>query len=555
MAEEPTGNTYRPNHMDKLRKYHYWRAIGLIILVFSAVFLLFYNLQLNPRPWHDEGAALTLAKTLAQDGVYAVKSSEGYQTFGPVQSVGPTVIFPIAGVFKIFGAGLIQGRWVTSSFALITLLVFFLSGLRLFGWTTAFISILILLGSPAASFLLYGRQVLGDIPALGFFLAGWLAWAEGLRLNKLWLYFLSGILLGAAMVTKSQYLLIGSATIGLLAILDLIYFKQKNYTKLLLVGAIAVTCIAAWYGWQYFNFGPDTFAENAEKLRQLASTTTGFYLPSTITALRGILGAGTGHYYLFWGFLSLFYIVVQSLSPKPESLSRAFLILFSILWLLYYTIWIVPWPPYLVAPSIIIALFVGKLFTDLLNGVLSGWPELWSDLLKLPANPPGLSAKSLTVLGTLVALVSFSLYTGYQVYNLVQADVIDRVGVEENIFRSARQFQAPGAVAEYLNRVAGNEVVIETWERELGILTDLDYHYPDQSLLTKTHAASYRGGPLDYQLGSQYFLNVNPDYLVEGWWARTFQIYDPEFLAEDATLIARIGEGNWRYDVYQISNH
>ncbi len=48
---------------------------------------------------------------------------------------------------------------------------------------------------------------------------------------------------------------------------------------------------------------------------------------------------------------------------------------------------------------------------------------------------------------------------------------------------------------------------------------------------------------------------VYSEYLVEVWYARMSQIYDPEFLAEDATLIARIGEGNWRYDVYQISNH
>src|SRR6476620_1475724 len=85
--------------------------IGLLPILF---FLIFYNLGTNPRPWHDEGTYLDLARTLAEDGVYAVRNSDGYQTFGAIQSVGPTVIVPIALSFKLFGTGIIQGRAVTA---------------------------------------------------------------------------------------------------------------------------------------------------------------------------------------------------------------------------------------------------------------------------------------------------------------------------------------------------------------------------------------------------------------------------------------------------------
>src|SRR5512141_3021366 len=81
------------------------RATMLVALCFLALI----HLDTTPRPWHDEGGSLSLAKTLAEDGVYAVRTSDGYQTFGFVQSVGPLVVLPIAASFRLFGAGLLQG--------------------------------------------------------------------------------------------------------------------------------------------------------------------------------------------------------------------------------------------------------------------------------------------------------------------------------------------------------------------------------------------------------------------------------------------------------------
>ena len=78
-----------------------WETAVLIVLIVVAPFLTFYNREFNPRPWHDEGAFLSVPKTLVQDGVYATRSSDGYQTFGPVQSMGPTVLLPVALSFRL----------------------------------------------------------------------------------------------------------------------------------------------------------------------------------------------------------------------------------------------------------------------------------------------------------------------------------------------------------------------------------------------------------------------------------------------------------------------
>jgi hypothetical protein len=151
---------------------------ALVLLIIVVPFLMFHNLELNPRPWHDEGTALSLSKTLAKDGVYAVRSLDDYQTFGAAQSVGPTILVPIAWSFKLFGVGLMQGRLVMAAFSLLTLALFYLCGVRLFGRQAALFAVFFMLASQGVGYFIYGRPVMGEVPALGLFLGGWLAWSS-----------------------------------------------------------------------------------------------------------------------------------------------------------------------------------------------------------------------------------------------------------------------------------------------------------------------------------------------------------------------------------------
>jgi hypothetical protein len=141
---------------------------------------------------------------------------------------------------------------------------------------------------------------------------------------------------------------------------------------------------------------------------------------------------------------------------------------------------------------------------------------------------------------------------GYQLQSLIRLNVLDKIGKEATLVQSPPYFQSPGRIAGFLNQEIDRNAVIETWERELGILTDHRYHYPDESLLAQTTRFLYRGGPRDYALGAEYFDRVRPEYVVEGWFARYNQIYDTDFLRRNGTLIASEGDGDWRYDVYRL---
>jgi len=531
-----------------------WENFFLVVLIVISPFLVYYNLGINPRTWHDEGASLSIPKTLVEDGVYAMRSSDGYQTFGAVQSVGPTLTLPIALVYKYFGVGLLQGRLVSASYALITLWVFFFAGYYLFGKRVALLAVGFMLGSPAAGYLLNGRQVLGEAPAIGFFLAGWLAWAVGVNKNKKGLYFLAGLFLGLAMITKSQYMILGMATLGLLVILDFFYYRQKVYGWLIVMGTIAVACVAGWYAWQINYFGMDVFRENAAKMGVLAKSTLGLNLHSFIEAVRFLLGSGSGHFYFFWSWPALLYVGFLSFKRDRQGLVLSFLTLFTILWILYFSFWIIPWFRYFFPAAVLTALFVAKLFFDLADGLKASGQGLWDEIRQIDLKSSfALPSWSLIYMGTLAGLLTMVFGLAYQLQKVVRSDVLDTYGADEILNSSPPQFYAPQEVVNFLNQNIEKGKVIETWERELGVLTDHNYHYPDQVMLAQVHLHLYRGGDNVYGLGDEYFMQAQPDYLVIGWYSRLNNIYDLNAVEKLGERIATFGSGEWRYDVYKIT--
>lgn len=524
-------------------------AVVLILLVGVVTFLLVLNLKYTPRAWHDEGAALSVAKTLVTDGVYAIHTSDGYQTFGPIQSIGPTVLLPVALSFKLFGIGLFQGRLVAVLYSLLALLAFYACGKALFSSRTAFIATLFLLASPGVGFFLYGRQVLGELPAAGLFLVGWLAWHLAIKSSRRGYLIVSGLFLGAAMVTKSQFILIGFATIALLFLLDILALHQGIWKSLIVIGVAAAACVAAWFGWQYVYYGKEVFQENAGKLRLLAASTVGLNPSNTFSALRFFLGEGSGSSYLFWGIPAFLYGAYLVISDRKQYLSVTFLLLFTALWVAYFTVWIVPWPHYALTPFVILALLVGKLFDDLLQAFLSGLKASGRSFL---ADRQAFQQKGALLLGTGIALLSVGLWSLYQIAWNVNAYVVDQNDRASNNLITPQQVMDPYLAANYIDANIQKGAVIETWERELDVLTNQNYHYPDQSELGASHAANYRNTVTQYALGEAYLKQSGAAYVIVGWFARWTGIYDLQYLSQHATLLQTIGQGEWRYDIYKL---
>lgn len=98
--------------------------VAALVLIGTIVLLAFVNLPYAPRTWFDEGSHLHVPETLIRHGVYADISSEGFRYFGPTIGVGPTVMIPIALVFRLVGIDLLAARLVIVVYLLVALWIF-----------------------------------------------------------------------------------------------------------------------------------------------------------------------------------------------------------------------------------------------------------------------------------------------------------------------------------------------------------------------------------------------------------------------------------------------
>jgi 4-amino-4-deoxy-L-arabinose transferase-like glycosyltransferase len=503
--------------------------VYLAVVAIAGV-LACYNLGGSPRTWQDEGGTLLIARTLVENGVYAIRSSEGYQTFGSIQSVGPTVILPIALSFKLFGVGLLQGRLVMAVWLILTVVAFYSLSRELFGLQTAVLAVLVLLSFPSGALML-GRQALGEVPALGFMLLGCIAWLRAARANNFGYYAIAGLLLGLSAVTKGQFIAMIFGMLGVCSILQLWFYKRSIF-PIVLMGSIVGMCVAAWIGWQIYYFGFATFQANSAKMSELAKVTLGLNKSNTIIALKYLIGTDSNHFFYFLGMPSIAYAISYYYfnRAKDDMIIVVGLILFMLLCLAYYTFWIIPVPIYAFAPSAVASLFVAKLLSDLISAckVLPSTSRLNS--IKTASELPLLRMALILIISS---MLGFS---------------ISRE-ISENVFNSD---PGPQQVGAFLKQNVPGTAIIETWEREIGILTSHTYHYPDQILLKDTQGKIFRGIQNSYALGSDYFQATKPDYLVVGWYARHTELYDTIYLAEHACLVSAFGDGEWRYDIYRL---
>jgi hypothetical protein len=268
--------------------------------------------------------------------------------------------------------------------------------------------------------------------------------------------------------------------------------------------------------------GPTSSLENLTVFREAtAGAATVFSMPLMVRSVRELVNIKT-----FGGCLivGLCYGVFMSLPRSRRSQQWGVLFLFVAFNLSWYVFASISWLRYAFAGLAISSLFVAKFFVDLAKRVsVSAAPaeDRWSTA-RLPAT--GLVAVVL-MWPALIVLPSLA------------ATVLPIVRPPAN---------TPSAMASYLNREVPPSAVIETWEPELGFLTDHQYHYPPTGMLNI--AVRYiwsRGAPprLKYDPLSA----EQPTYVLVGAFARWVELYSPEVLERDYQRLVAIGS----YELYR----
>jgi hypothetical protein len=98
----------------------------------------------------------------------------------------------------------------------------------------------------------------------------------------------------------------------------------------------------------------------------------------------------------------------------------------------------------------------------------------------------------------------------------------------------------PVAMAAYLDERVSREALIETWEPEMGFLTDHNYHFPPPLLLNNAVGYIWLGGEPPAE---QYdFVQTEmPDYVLVGEFARWVEIYPTDMLKSRYELVDALG--------------
>lgn len=500
-----------------------WRLWGsTALLAVLAIALGLINLPYAPAPWFDEGSHMQVPKTLVNHGVYADISSEGFRYFGPTIGVGPTVMLPIAAMFQLFGAAPVLGRLVVVGYFLLALALAGLLARRLHGATAIPLTLALLLASRTNGFggmVEYGRQALGEVPGVAFLLLGALFWVRAVAANTadqprprhILFSALSGLGFGLALITKNQFALIVGPGLALIALLDLVYYRQGSWWLRTLPLGIASACFGGWTVVMLTMLGPSTFSENLALTRQAAGGAIFVFDPAaTLRAARYIVQP-----YLGLLLPALAYALWRCRRPTRAALAELPLALLPALWIAWYLISL-GWPRYAFPAVALGAFAVARMVIDLVG---------WLSRQRVGQGAKG-AADSERISG--VGRLSRRLHSLGLSQAAPPAIVILYVAlaIAFPISLSVRMIAQPddGAyrMAAYLNQHIPTATIVETWEPELGVITDHRYHFPPIRLLDQAVRGEWLGADrITYPVPDE-----PPHYLVVGAFGRYSGVYN-----------------------------
>ncbi|HEX2908928.1 MAG TPA: glycosyltransferase family 39 protein [Phototrophicaceae bacterium] len=496
------------------------------LLIGSIIFLLFYRLDYYPNPWYDEGAYMKVAKNYAYNGVYADYSSEGNRFFGPVISTGPTVILPVSMMFSVFGPSVFAARTVPALYAALMLLILFFLARQLTGSRTAgILAVVLVFTAPGVDFQYYARIIIGEIAGISFLLGALWFWLKPGKIPVQQLLIV-GLLFGLACVTKTQFATFILPALLLAWIVDLVWYKQRPWFYYVIPG---ITAGIITFGWLFFAIavlgGSDVIAENWTAFR--FASTNAFSL--SFASMRRAMDFLTSHG-VYGGLLlsGLLYTGLLALRRTTEGQLWGVFLLFLAGSGMMYLIAVPEWTRYALP-----ALVLGTI--PLLQLVVRLAANLPFQKLSLRGMLAGQEIQGVALLGILVSALVLSMI------------IAPLARMANNTLRHG-EYEAAYNVAAYIRANIPPDALIETWEKELSIITDHTFHYPPQ-LIELTMGDDMFREDTDHSKKTYDFRNyVTPDYVIAGPFSKWVNIYKPETLREQGYKLIYT---YYLYDIYQ----
>jgi 4-amino-4-deoxy-L-arabinose transferase-like glycosyltransferase len=485
-----------------------WIAGGVSLLIF--LWLMLFRQPLYPSPWFDEGLNTSTAAMLARDGVYALPDSAGSRVLDPAIQTGPIVLLPIALAFRLFGVGIMQARLAMLVFTAFALAAYWLVAKRLTRQAALLAVLFVLVGTlePYTSFVYMGRQVLGEVPALAFYLLGLLIWWKTLDASSQGpALVLAGLAWGMGMVSKSQMMMLLPVSLGLLALANHFYYRQSTWFAFLVPSVIAIGCVGAWYAAQIAIVGLGQFQENARVLQEgFILHVMGINFRHWENALSVLWKTG----WWLWGIPGVVWGLGHARRRSSEGFIHASALAFVLLWLLWFAVLSVGWGRYGFYVLILSPIWTAGLLLDLWRGH--------------PTVLPQPVARSLV----LMSIVLYVLVNGRPLAtNLIAPTDTGYL-----------------AMSNYLATSVPTDAVVESWEWEVSLGAQQPIHHPTTHVTNAYTAYIYSNQPLPSHLYDVQ--QARPQYILEGPFSGWTGIYRQTLV--NADQVAHFGQ----YALYHL---
>jgi hypothetical protein len=488
------------------------RAVLLLTTLVALGALITYRLDRYPAPWYDEGVNLQAARNFAERGLYGLEYDGRVQPFDPQMTTGPTVIGPVAAVFRVFGEGVLQARAVMAAYALLAALGLFWVAAELFGYWVGVLAMATMASIGDYVGLTEARSVLGEIAALAFlFLAAAVlahAWTRPSGQALVWAA-LAGLLFGFAILTKAQFAVIIPVLLGLFVWARRRGSSLATHQLVLLLAALALPLLT-WQVLQLVVLGPRGYVDNLAVVQSLAQVSSEAPpLRKTGSSLGDVQSTMSA-----WpGLAALAYIWVRLARgdprlARPEALLLPAFATVSWIWFVCFSMgWLRLAVPAITSGSLCLAVATN----DLLRG-----------------------ARSLR--GSVAAQV------------VVAALVLSPIAI--GIGRNAAVLARADDVAAYelaalVNQRVEAHATIETDEWELDLLLQRSSHHPPATVVANAVGAVELEAPAT--LVQSYEVAAGATYLIDGRFSKLDGIYRHALGEGRFAWIASLGD----YDLYE----
>jgi hypothetical protein len=334
-----------------------------------------------------------------------------------------------------------------------------------------------------------------------------------------------GLLFGLASITKYQIALFLLPGLLLAWILDLIWYRQHRWPHFVVPGMVAGAIFFSWMYYSWFLLGSE-YRDPAQDLETVRTVGSNSYLVFILSDFsRNLFALTFGEAFSGLFLPAMIFGLLLSL-PRNEEGQR--------------------WGVFFILLAISTALFLlsngspesNRNHPGLYDRGISGCPAAvwanrfnldWRQLRSLVTGKQGWQTS------TIIAVIAAGFFL-----NLVAIPMLRAI---YNVTGSTQT--DPYQAADYLTANAAPDALIETWDKEMIMLSDHRYHLPPQTLLAHHNRAAYGETTLAHD---EYDFRdyVDPDYVVIGPFSEWADLYTEDRL-ENYQLVAVFD----RYEIYK----